>query len=232
MKEKNTIKAAVQNCRSFLAELLFPRACFFCRAPKTLLCPDCESLCEISPIHSRRRSKFIADYYVPCAYNNRKIERLISAFKYEPFSRQLARPLAGLIKTHIALLDDKPDFSEFIIIPVPLSKKRLRWRGYNQSAELAKNLALFFGINYEPACLARTKETACQVGLASRQRLSNVADAFACQNHKKIFSKKILLVDDVITTGATAEECAQTLIKNGAKEVVAIAIARAQIGDT
>ena len=231
MKAKNIIRQTVQKWQSVFAELAFPCSCFFCQAPKTFLCPDCESLCEIFPVHVPRRGKFITDCYAAGSYDNRFIKRLVSSFKYEPLSRELSGPLAQLIGNHVALLDQKPDFSEYTIVPVPLSKQRLRWRGYNQAEELAKDLAAIFRIPNAPDYLARTKNTACQVGLTSKQRQQNIAGAFSCPNPKKVVSKKILLVDDVITTGATIEECAKTLIKNGAGEVVAIAVARAQVGD-
>lgn len=232
MKAKNNSSATVQKWTSRLVELVFPRTCFFCKTPETLLCADCRSLCEISPVHSRRSGKHIADCYAPCAYDNRFVKRLISSFKYEPFSRQLAEPLAGLISAHLTLIDDKPDFSNFIIVPVPLSERRRRWRGYNQAQELAKVLAKILDIDCDPGCLARNKKTACQVGLSAKQRLLNVAGAFSCPNPKKAALKRILLVDDVITTGATVEECARTLTNNGAEEVIALAIARERVGDT
>jgi len=226
MKAKNTIKQVARKWRSALADLVFPRTCFFCKSPKTLLCPDCESLCEVAPAHSRHSGKYIADCYAAASYDNRFIERLIASFKYEPFSKELAKPLARLIGQHFELLDSAPDFKEFIIAAVPLSKKRLRWRGYNQAQELAKILAEILDIPLDPSCLARLKETACQVGLGAKNRQANVAGAFGCPIPSQVLGKKILLVDDVITTGATVEECAKTLIKNGAKEVIALAIAR------
>jgi predicted amidophosphoribosyltransferase len=91
----------------------------------------------------------------------------------------------------MALLDQKPDFSEFAIVPVPLSKRRQRWRGYNQAEELAKYLAPIFNIPIKPDYLIRPKNTACQVGLASKQRQQNIAGAFSCPNPKKILSKNI-----------------------------------------
>ena len=231
MKAKNVISQTVQKWQSALVELTFPKTCFFCHAPKTFLCPDCETLCEISPAHVAHRGKFIDDCYAAASYDNRFVKRLVSAFKYEPLSRELAGPLARLIGNHVALLDQKPDFSEYTIVPVPLSKQRLRWRGYNQAGELAKNLGAIFKIPNAPDYLARSKNTACQVGLTSKQRQQNIAGAFSCPNPKKVLSKMILLVDDVITTGATIEECAKTLIKSGAGKVVAIAVAQARIGD-
>jgi ComF family protein len=136
-----------------------------------------------------------------------------------------------LIANHFSLLDQKPDFSSYTIVPVPLSKQRQRWRGFNQAKELADQLAVILDLECDSKCLIRTKNTATQVGLPSNKRALNIAGAFACPTRKDVAGKKILLIDDIITTGATMEECAKTLLKNGAAEIVALAVAHAEVSD-
>jgi ComF family protein len=114
---------------------------------------------------------------------------------------------------------------------VPLSKQRERWRGYNQALELSKS---FCDKTKLPLCsdnLVRVKNTVCQAKSQSQERYTNVLNAFTCLNQLEIKNKSILLVDDVITTGATMEECAKVLKRFGTKEVVFLAIARSEIGD-
>jgi len=231
MKAKNQIRQAVQKYQNFLLEMLFPESCFICKTAGKFLCPDCAALCEVAPFHSGKPGKHFADSYAACWYGNKFVKQLVGAFKYEPFLRRLSKPLAGLIASHFDLLDEKPDFSTFVLVPVPLSKQRLRWRGYNQSLELAKDLAGMIGTQLSSNCLIRTKNTDCQVGLSAKNRLTNIAGAFECPNPGTVFGKNILLVDDVITTGATIEECAMVLKQCGAKEIITIAIARADIND-
>ncbi len=115
-----------------------------------------------------------------------------------------------------------------MILPVPLHLERLRWRGYNQALLLAD---LFFHEQKEkinPFLLTRVKNTPPQTGLKGLERRRNVQGAFAVSHPAQVASKKILLVDDVLTTGTTLNECAKTLIAMGAEDVQALTLARVQ----
>lgn len=112
-----------------------------------------------------------------------------------------------------------------LVIPVPLHIKRLRERGFNQSLLLAKAIGKRRGIPVDPFTLKRSKWTEPQVNLSKRDRKMNVKGAFDI--YKDVGGKRILLVDDVYTTGATVSECSKVLKKNGAKEVCILTLARA-----
>ena len=111
------------------------------------------------------------------------------------------------------------------VVPVPLAKRRLKERGYNQVALVAIPLALRFGLVYRPQALERIRETASQVGLSAAQRRENVRGAF--QADSSVRGKSILLVDDVSTTGATLSSAAGALFAAGAGSVKAVTVARA-----
>jgi competence protein ComFC len=113
-----------------------------------------------------------------------------------------------------------------IVVPVPLGKKRFRERGYNQVGLFAHPLALAQEWIYAPHALKRVRETVSQVGLSADERENNVRSAFVA-NHNKVAGKKVLVIDDVSTTGATLNSCAEALIKGGAQEVYALSLARA-----
>ncbi len=115
-----------------------------------------------------------------------------------------------------------------IVIPVPLYRSRLWWRRYNQAAVLAIEIAGLTGLDYEPQLLERTRKTKSQVGLNMRQRRRNVSGAFAINESafECISGKRVLLIDDVITTGATIEACSKTLLNGGAEVVNVLAFAR------
>lgn len=115
-----------------------------------------------------------------------------------------------------------------IIIPVPLHKSKLRRRGYNQSQKFAEGLASSMEIDVIPNCLKRSRRTETQTRKSRLERWNNVAEIFELNNQDKIRDKKILLVDDVITTGATLEACALELLNGGAKEISVCAIAAAK----
>lgn len=114
------------------------------------------------------------------------------------------------------------------LIPVPLHRWRLLSRRYNQSAEVARRLAADTGLAYLPDALVRPRATASQGGRTASGRRRNVAGAFAVPEGRRrlIEGRRILLVDDVLTTGATADACARTLKKAGAAEVSLLVIAR------
>lgn len=113
------------------------------------------------------------------------------------------------------------------IVPVPLHIARLRWRGFNQAVLLARPLARSWRIPLEPLALRRSRPTAPQVGLGEVERRRNIAGAFEIRDAAAIRGRRVLLVDDVFTTGATVEECSRVLLKGGALAVDVAVLARA-----
>ncbi len=112
-----------------------------------------------------------------------------------------------------------------IMVPIPLGYQRLKERGYNQVGMIAMPLALALGLDYLPEALRRQKETRSQVGLSREERKENLHAAFAADN--KVKGKTVLIMDDVSTTGSTLSSSANALFLAGAKDVYALAVARA-----
>ena len=133
----------------------------------------------------------------------------------------LDRPLARLLA---AQLD--PDFSADLIIPVPLYPSRLRQRSYNQAQLLARELAALLDRPLASRLLVKVRETEAQQQLSARQRETNLQQAF--QLSKPLTGEKLLLVDDVMTTGATLAACSRVLLAGGAAEVRAVVVGRAE----
>jgi ComF family protein len=144
----------------------------------------------------------------------------IHAFKFNG-RRTLVRPLAELMHEQCARAwSERPD----AIVPVPLSPARERQRGFNQSQLLAERLGERLGVRVRPRWLVRSRPTAVQSDLTAAERRTNVAHAFAAS--RTVAGRHVLVIDDVITTGATVGECARALRASGARRIGVVAVAR------
>lgn len=151
------------------------------------------------------------------------MRELIHALKYGDRHEGVALFSRWMLHAGADILEDAD-----ILIPVPLARLRLWSRRFNQSALLARAVARSIGLVDDPGTLVRTRRTASQVGLSVEQRKMNVAGAFRVPDRHRanIENKNVLLIDDVITTGATANSCARALKRAGAARVDVLALAR------
>jgi ComF family protein len=151
------------------------------------------------------------------------MREVIHRFKYggqtflvKPLARMLIGPAKELTRLH--RIDT--------IVPVPLHYKRLRQRGFNQASLLARGLGSLLQIPVDYSSLKRTRWTDPQIGLSRNQRAANVKGAFGLKATVKIKGRGILLLDDVLTTGETVNQCVRVLKDGGAREVVVLTVAR------
>ena len=131
----------------------------------------------------------------------------------------LGRTLADNIKSN------RPDWNIDLIVPVPLHKLKKAERGYNQSFYIAKGIGKFLGITFSDRIVKRIKYTESQTTMTLNKREENISGAFRVRNKNAIKNKSILIVDDVITTGATISECGKILLEAGAEKIYAASIA-------
>ncbi|MCX6760614.1 MAG: hypothetical protein NTZ84_00700, partial [Candidatus Nealsonbacteria bacterium] len=171
--------------KELILDTIFPSFCFICQREGNYLCQDCKSVLEISSSHKNYCGRNISDLYFAIPYQNFLIKDLIKKFKYEPFVKELGKSLSSLIIEHLSLLDNKPDFTGFVLVPVPLEKRKLKWRGFNQAEEIGKELAEFLKIPLIPNVLVKTKETLDQVNLDDQERKENIKNAFLCPSQEK-----------------------------------------------
>jgi ComF family protein len=149
------------------------------------------------------------------------VAALLRRHKYG-LDQSLGRALAEYLDAAPALEADAYD----VVIPVPLHRSRLRWRGFNQAALLGAALARRLNCPLDVATLARVRSTASQTARDRAQRTRNVRDAFAVRRPLRVAGRRVLLVDDVMTTGATADECARVLRAAGARRIDVLTLAR------
>ena len=153
-----------------------------------------------------------------------RMSRAILLMKYgnvAPLGGWFARHLAGLVERQAQ------GFGADVVVPVPLDRGRLRERGYNQAELIAKPLARLLGIPFRSYLLVRTRPRPNQLRLTRRERWETVRGAYATHKMARVDKLRVLLVDDVFTTGATLDACSRALKGAGAARVVGLTVARA-----
>ena len=136
--------------------------------------------------------------------------------------------LADTLAVRLAHVELEPGTADGLVVPVPLGEARLKSRGYNQAALLARGFAELRGLRFAPNAARRWRETGTQVGLSPAERRANVAGAFE-GNPRLVRGQMVILVDDVCTTGATLAACAAALMAAGAAAVWGLTLSRAPI---
>ena len=204
-------------------------SCFSCF--RTLTHPFCSICCE--PFKSKveedhlcekclRKRPYYDELRAPYLYEERLMEA-IQLIKYAGKSC-IANSLGALLGAFAKSWIDETN--EMVMIPVPLHRKKIRQRGYNQSVLLARVVSSILGMETDFFTLTRTRFTGSQTGLSLEQRRKNVKGAFEAGEHDSIKGKTVVLVDDVATTGNTVNECARVLKKAGAIKVLGLVLAR------
>ncbi len=198
-----------------ILDLIFPPRCAGCGKVGDYFCRDCRHLVRKPNLADRTYPLCV----VSAGIFEEPLRSAVHALKYRK-QRPLAEILADLMIANG--LDWEPD----LIIPVPLHPSRLRERGFNQAELLAQHIGAATNVTVNSQALSRVRETRSQVGLSWRERQDNVKDAFEAKP-ELVIGKRVLLIDDVITTGATLGACANALLKAGAAEVRAMTLAAA-----
>jgi competence protein ComFC len=206
--------------------IIFPLKCLGCKKQETYLCLEC--IKNIEPPRNNPNKNIHAIF----SYKNRIIKKAIWNLKYKGHTN-IAVPLATLmydkILEEISELLIMDDFKNPILIPIPLSKRRFRARGFNQSEILAKEIYKIDNgraLEFAPKVLLKIKETESQMKIQNRaKRLKNLSGCFAVKNPNEVSGRNIILIDDIITTGATIKEAERILLKSGAKKIIAFTIA-------
>ncbi len=218
-------------------DLFFPRWCVGCGVEGSLLCKSCQrSLPWIAPPLCPRcgNPQPLGAMCSSCTAGSMVIDGIRAPFRFDGVVRQavhelkyrgvraLAAPLSGLMADY---LTESPVPGE-VLVPVPLHRRRLRERGYNQSALLARELGRIVGMPVVTDCLRRQRHGQPQARTSSvDERRLNVTGVFGCRDGQ-IRGRQVVLVDDVTTSGATLDACAACLKASGAVSVWGLALAR------
>ncbi len=229
-----------------LLDALLPPRCLACPAAVDVpgrLCPDCWAAVDFITPPYCAACGFPFDHDEGpdalcggCARETPAFDRARSVLRYNGVGRDLVLGFKHGDRTHaaaafagwVALAGEALLAGADALTPVPLHRLRLFARRYNQSALLARELARLAGVPFAPDLLARTRATPSQAGRSRRARFENVRGAFAVRRRRRddVAGSRIVLVDDVMTTGATVAACSRTLKRAGARSVDVLTLAR------
>jgi len=227
----------------FILDLVFPIECLDCGQEGDYLCEDCYRKLKFNEAKSLNFSEAnlkisqIDSIFIAGDYEDPLLKKLIIKYKYN-FISPLGHTLANFLIDFWKLQNEEVETADFkiskptkdyLVIPIPLSKKRLRWRGFNQAEIIARHFSEYF--NYELNLdLKRIKYQRPQAELSETERLENIKSSFAWTSEKltkeDLATKTIILIDDVLTTGATLNEAARVLKEAGAAEIYALVLAK------
>lgn len=218
----------VPNVSNFL-NLIYPQTCGICGKlnPKSL-CPKCEII-----LKKHSENQIIKDEE---EIQDKYFNELMYIFKYEGKIRKLILDYKFNEKSYIYLtfvnflLKNEKIFENIknydTIIPVPISKKRLKTRGYNQSLLIAKEIAKQANLELVNNCLIKTKNIIEQSKLNKEDRMKNIQGVYELKNRQLIKNKKILLIDDIYTTGSTVNECSKILRQGSPNKIGILVLAK------
>lgn len=212
-----------------ILEYIYPPTCGVCgKICKEYICNKCRI--------KLRKYEIKNNHIIKIGNKEKHFDELLCIFKYEDIIRDILikykfqnKPYLYKTFSKIILKNQKTcGFLEKydIIIPVPISKKRKHERGYNQTQLVAKEITKILNIKLGNNILIKTIDTRAQSGLSKKDRATNVKDVFRILNYEVIKDMKILIFDDIYTTGSTANECARVLKEAGAEKVGILTIAK------
>ncbi|MBN3032678.1 MAG: ComF family protein [Candidatus Saganbacteria bacterium] len=200
-----------------LLDLIFPPRCEACgKSGPEALCPECFA--------GVRFMKPQYGIHCAAAYDG-AVRTALHRFKFQKRKR-LAEPLGILLVNYLGQAPALKMKEFDSIVPVPLHRKRLRQRGFNQIDLLASVIGRYYELPVVPS-LERVKNTRPQFDLPKHERFENIKGAFRVCRSKEVYDKRLLLLDDIYTTGATAAECVRALTIAGARRVEVLTLARA-----
>ncbi len=225
----NLARRFIQSTFNALLNFVYPPLCHLCEAylhpDEKLICNTCwQSLRRAAPDAQAAGNDFDLDGVYSLWEFGDGVQRIIHEIKFnrkKSLADKVGFELASLVAENQALREVD------VIIPLPLHHTRRRIRGYNQSHLLSIPISARAGFPIVEAAVRRVKSTKPQARLSARKRLDNVKGAFMVTDPERVAGKRVLLVDDVVTTGATLNACALALQAAGAGRVVALTVAKA-----
>jgi len=213
---------------TLFTQAFFPITCLGCGEADTWLCRSCQNKITIRDASQTERVRY-RDYldkvYIVGHYSQSTLSRTIEEFKYH-YRDSLHEPLGDIMCAYLKKNKLVSVFETYLVVPLPLHPRRKLERGFNQSELLAQYICREFGLTLNITSLKRVLYTKHQTTLNKQKRAINMYKAFSVPQTCDLAMKNILLIDDVVTTGASLNEAARTLRCAGAKKVSALVLAK------
>jgi len=240
--------SAINNYFAACVDLLYPRTCPVCRAPidsaDAAVCRDCVAAISFleQPVCGRcgrhvsisysgaigcaacAGEKLIADRVIALGIYEGGLKECIHAFKFGRKERLGAWVAEMMVSS---LRRNQADMLGYdLVVPVPMHPAKRKERGFNQAEVMSRHLARLLAIPCNPGVIRRNVRGQTQSSLSRKDRFQNVAGAFQCASPNSVRGRRVLLVDDIFTTGATAAACSSLLKHSGAREITVLVAAR------
>lgn len=232
--------SALTKIRKLILDALFPPLCIHCaahlrdsstlcarclsliRAHETMFCPSCLRRLPENKKGCHKNAHYLL---APLGnYDDAALRALIHALKYKG-AKEASYTLSALLARYVSQL--QLDADDYLVIPIPLSHKRMRERGFNQAELIAGDIASRYHLEMRSDILCKIKHTPTQTGLSKKERKTNLLGCFELRDKKGVHGRSVILVDDVFTSGATMDEAARTLKEAGVKKIIALVLAKA-----
>ncbi len=225
-----------------LLSLFFPERCIWCRKNGSYLCSNCFATLDYSPelicavcsrpavsglTHPGCKGTYSIDGVFSAVSYRGVMKKVMYQYKFEPFLSHVSSLLADILYESFIQFEPLSHItkSDTCLVPIPLSNQKLKQRGYNQALLLSNEFSKRIGFVVKDS-LKRVKQTKPQSDLKREERITNIRDAFIL--HEKITFPHVLLIDDILTSGATLNEAAKVLKKSGVKSVYGVTLAHGQ----
>ncbi|MCF7907069.1 hypothetical protein K9K85_02200 [Patescibacteria group bacterium] len=217
----------INKLKSDFLNIISPQKCLGCQKPGKLICESCsKKIFKLSRSPLLKQKPPLQKIIIALNYQNPLVRKIIKSYKYAPYFQSLKKILSQALISGLRQFPLELKYLQkrkFVLTPLPLSSLKLAQRGFNQSELIAQEISSPLSLKINSRILQKIKNTTSQTNLNAQQRKENVRHSFHCST--SICPPRLILVDDILTSGATLAEAARVLQKAGAQEIWAFVLA-------
>jgi ComF family protein len=217
----------INKLKSSFLNIISPQKCLGCQKPGKLICESCSrKIFQLSQSPLLKEKPPFQKIIIALDYQNPLVSKIIKSYKYAPYFQSLKKALSQALVSSVRQFPSELKYlqkNKFVLVPVPLHSLKLAQRGFNQSELIAQEISTALSLKINSQILKKIKNTTSQTHLDAQQRKENVRHSFQCPT--STCPPRLILIDDIFTSGATLTEAAYVLQKAGAQEIWAFVLA-------